>query len=464
MITPLEMGAFMTAGIGGITAFWSQLQGFTSRLRSLVFVTVDLHGHAGDNYLSYCFANYKALSLATKRYIANDNYVIPNKRYERVAFEVSGQVMTFFKGRYPIFVSVKKDAGGGFMDSNLTVSFFRGTIDFPTELMKAVELFNSRSHNKNENKSRRFMVNKFFGRSASMGNNQNHTEQDSGGATPSSISSDHLAGKIPLGITLDDIGAPSSKDPFGTLQYGPGILEFKEEIKRWMNSKEWFESKKIPHRFGAGLYGPPGTGKSSFIRATGQEFDLPIDIYDLTTMDNEELVKFWGYSLNKSPCMVVFEDIDRIFDKDKNVRTATNKSPLTLDCLLNCINGVQPADGILVMVTANDVSKVDPALGVPDETGRSTRPGRLDRTVYFGALDEAGRQAVAERILSDTPELIEQTVKAGIDESGAQFESRCAKLALERYWSDKSIGGTDAPVVLPRKMTLKKASLTGSKY
>lgn len=446
MITPLETGAFLTAGIGGITAFWSQLQGFTSRLRSLVFVTVDVQGYAADNYLAYCFANYKPLSLATKRYFANDQYVIPRKRYERVAFQMSGKAMTFFKGKCPVFISAKQDTAGNMRDSELTVSFFRGSLDFESELIKATNLFNDRSHSKNEKKSSRFTVTKFFGKSATFGNLGKEMEHE-GGATPSSIQD--LSGKIPLGITLDEIGAPTSKNPFGTLQYSSEILEFKEEIRRWMNSKEWFESKKIPHRFGASLFGGPGGGKSSFIRAAGQEFDLPIDIYDLTTMDNEELVKFWGYSLNKSPCMVVFEDIDRIFDKDKNIKTAQNKSPLTLDCLLNCINGVQPADGILVMVTANDISKVDPALGVPDETGRSTRPGRLDRAVYFGNLDKAGRQAVAERILSDVPHLIEATVEAGDKESGAQFESRCAKIALERYWSDKSIGGTDTVTYTP---------------
>jgi len=50
----------------------------------------------------------------------------------------------------------------------------------------------------------------------------------------------------------------------------------------------------------------------------------------------------------------------------------------------------------------------------------------------------------AKRILSDVPELIEQTVFDGDGETGAQFESRCAKLALERKWGGfKSYGKLD---------------------
>ena len=160
-------------------------------------------------------------------------------------------------------------------------------------------------------------------------------------------------------------------------------------------------------------------------------------------MDNEELVENWQNSLTESPCIVLLEDIDRIFDENRQIKTSKDKSPLTLDCLLNCISGVQPSDGILVLVTANDVTKLDPALGVPETTGKSTRPGRLDRAVYVGILNEKGRKKIAARILSDCSELVEKTVLAGEGETGAQFESRCSKLALEQYWGKFKVYGAD---------------------
>ena len=40
-------------------------------------------------------------------------------------------------------------------------------------------------------------------------------------------------------------------------------------------------------------------------------------------------------------------------------------NPLTFDCLLNCLDGVERSDGIFTIITTNDIAKVDPALGHP---------------------------------------------------------------------------------------------------
>jgi chaperone BCS1 len=36
------------------------------------------------------------------------------------------------------------------------------------------------------------------------------------------------------------------------------------DIKRFMDSGDWYASKGVPYRRGYLLYGPPGTGKTSF--------------------------------------------------------------------------------------------------------------------------------------------------------------------------------------------------------
>ena len=130
------------------------------------------------------------------------------------------------------------------------------------------------------------------------------------------------------------------------------------------------------------------------------------------------------------------EDIDRIFNEDKLIQqdSFSGKGKLTMDCLLNTISGIESADGILVMVTANDVTKLDEALGVPDDQGVSSRPGRLDKILTFGNMEEHCRQAMAELILSDCQHLIVNTVKDGDSETGAQFEKRCSDIALREFW------------------------------
>jgi len=113
-----------------------------------------------------------------------------------------------------------------------------------------------------------------------------------------------------------------------------------------------------------------------------------------------------------------------------------NVPHLTFDCLLNCISGVKQADGVFLVVTTNHVDKLDPALGIPDATGKSTRPGRIDKAIHLGLMAEPQRLQLAKHILSDYPELIAKTVEEGEGETAAQFQSRCAQLALSKFWTD----------------------------
>ena len=83
-------------------------------------------------------------------------------------------------------------------------------------------------------------------------------------------------------------------------------------------------------------------------------------------------------------------------------------TPLTFDCLLNCLDGVERTDGIFTIVTTNDISKVDPALGqprkLPDGTTEfiSTRPGTDPQSLSSLAPqdynDLAAQQKVFESI------------------------------------------------------------------
>jgi ATP-dependent 26S proteasome regulatory subunit len=77
------------------------------------------------------------------------------------------------------------------------------------------------------------------------------------------------------------------------------------------------------------------------------------------------------------PALVVLEDLDRLFLKS----TERGKGPkVTLQHLLNCLDGLGTQDGIIVVATANDTSSLDPSI--------LKRPGRFDRVVPFSKPDE----------------------------------------------------------------------------
>ena len=106
---------------------------------------------------------------------------------------------------------------------------------------------------------------------------------------------------------------------------------------------------------------------------------------------------------------------------------------LTFDCLLNCLDGVERADGVLLVITTNRLDKLDPALGVP-KSQISTRPGRIDRVLELRDLDDTGRRQLCQRILHEWPETWEETARLGAGETGAQFQERCTQLALTKHW------------------------------
>jgi hypothetical protein len=423
--------AGMFAGFGAIGLMWSQVKQFLSRVTSLLIVSVELNGQAETAFMAYAWNNMRCSRFGDRRFTSGDIFIRPKDRQGIIGFEMVGKSVTFFHGIKPIFVAATQNKNDEF-NGSVKISFFRGTFDIEKLVADSMSQFDESHHSTSSNK-KRYHIRKFFGSKPVQSNGIASPKGEAPAEGEKAISDATRAEFRPVGWDRKDLGAPIADVPFKNLSYAPHVKEFQAEIGRWKNSEKWFKEKGLSWRMGAGIFGPPGTGKTSFVRAVGQDLDMPIHVYDLTTMDNEELCRFWANSLAQAPCIVLFEDIDRIFDKDKSIKQSKGKS-LTLDCLLNCIAGVEQANGILVFVTANDLSKIDPALGIPDQDGKSTRPGRLDAGIYFGPLLAADREAVANRILSDYPEFIDKIVKDGDGETGAQFEARCMKLALKTFW------------------------------
>ena len=133
-------------------------------------------------------------------------------------------------------------------------------------------------------------------------------------------------------------------------------------------------------------------------------------------------------------------------DDDNNGRGPLGP-PLTFDCLLNCLDGVERADGIFTIITTNDLTKIDPALGqprqLPDGTTEfiSTRPGRIDKAVELTYMEPADKKRMATRILGEYEtqylemlEFIDQF--PDLQETPAQFQERCGQVALKCFWKE----------------------------
>lgn len=372
--------------------------------------------------------------MAIRHYNGSSEHVRPLRRVQRIAYEVPGvSPIVFWKGWRPLLVSRRVEGTGttSLKHSEISISFIRGLFDADELITEAMDSLNAHVDGKNHEK--RFRVFRTIG---TRRRNRDHTTI--GGPSGEAPEAINQKSRVEEGSARlikwkqSDLGIDSPKDPFAGLAFPSEISDAIEELKRWKESETWFREKRIPWRRGWLLHGPPGTGKTSLVRALAQLFDMPIFIFDLSTLSNEDMSREWTRLLSYAPCIALFEDIDGVFDGRKNVH---GEDGLTFDCLLNCISGVEPADGVFTVATTNDLSKVDPALGNPTNGDQSTRPGRLDRIVRLGEMSEECRRRVAERILADCPHLISDLVSGSAGDTPAQFQEKCGQIALANYWN-----------------------------
>jgi len=156
------------------------------------------------------------------------------------------------------------------------------------------------------------------------------------------------------------------------------------DIDWFMNNEHWYTEKGIDYKRGYLLHGPPGTGKTSSIKAIANKYSMPIFSLDLESIKtNNQLITLANDILYESPdkpYILAIEDFDRheMF-LDKWTYNSRQKK-VTLQCLLNVIDGVVESHGRILIITCNDKQRIE-------EIGALVRPGRIDRAIEIGYLD-----------------------------------------------------------------------------
>lgn len=449
------------AAIGLVTAFWSQVKMQLSRMVGLFFVKTMLSGYTlKDATLIYLVKNYKCVKLQEKSFWGTTEYVRPNQRNELVGMEAPPSGPNYWYGNKSL-VSVNV------WDNGLSISYVRGTFDITKFVSEAIEFHNKTKKNKDwKTGYDRYRIASYSGSIGQHDGTRGYAKQTMGGSPTKVVSpspagssdSSHDAGHIdiyrtiinnqelrydvlkPLHWTKEQLGQPKKDSAVAQLSLKQNVLDAVEEALRWRESEDWFKQRCIPWKRGWVLYGDPGTGKTAFIRALAQELNMPIATFDLSTMTNQDFTYSWEQAMSNTPCIALIEDVDAIFDGRKNIAAQGLNQGLSFDCLLNTIDGVQNTDGMFLIITTNNIEKLDPALGNPMANGNgaasmSTRPGRIDRAIRFEHLDEDGRIKMAKRIFEGMQEdKWKVLLSTGDKDTGAQFQERCCRLALKMFW------------------------------
>ena len=175
-----------------------------------------------------------------------------------------------------------------------------------------------------------------------------------------------------------------------------GIDEAKEELS------EIVEFLKDPRRFqrlggripkGVLMIGPPGTGKTLLAKAIAGEADVPF--FSISGSDFVEMFVGVGASRvrdmfeqgkKNAPCLIFIDEIDAVGrSRGTGMGGGHDEREQTLNALLVEMDGIETAEGVIIIAATNRKDVLDPAL---------LRPGRFDREVRVNLPDVRGREQI----------------------------------------------------------------------
>ncbi len=134
--------------------------------------------------------------------------------------------------------------------------------------------------------------------------------------------------------------------------------EIKFSVESFLNAKDFYVENNIPWKRGLIFHGIPGNGKTSLIRTIIANYNFkPVTI--VQEAENDTIREAFEYAQEQSPSLLYFEDIDSLLEN------------IDLSLFLNLIDGVSSKNGLFIIATANNVSKLKASV--------MDRPSRFDR-------------------------------------------------------------------------------------
>lgn len=151
------------------------------------------------------------------------------------------------------------------------------------------------------------------------------------------------------------------------------------------------------------LEGPPGSGKTTFAKIIGKACGLEVivgsvpEFFASSAGYLDSVVKaqreLFARAAAAAPCILFLDEINAMPDLATiSPRGKDWWTPVVLDFYLLLDSMIASRDGVIVIGATNRIEDISPVL---------LRPGRLERSIHIGPLDEAGLTNVLRTQLGD---------------------------------------------------------------
>lgn len=183
------------------------------------------------------------------------------------------------------------------------------------------------------------------------------------------------------GLSLDTLAGLGDAGEWGR--------ELAVDLEEWRTGKlSWSDVNR-----GILLAGPPGTGKTTYAKALAKSCGVELVASSLAQWQSaghlgdllKAMRKSFTEARKKAPCILFLDEFDSVGDRS----TARGDNALyvveKINGLLECLDGVEDREGIVVVAACNFPELIDRAF---------LRPGRLEQTIRIPLPDLPAREQI----------------------------------------------------------------------
>jgi cell division protease FtsH len=251
----------------------------------------------------------------------------------------------------------------------------------------------------------------------------------------------------------------SSRQPrLMTLQelsgYGPAQtwgLDLASDLAAWKaGDLAWADVDR-----GVLLCGPPGTGKTTFAAALSKSCEAHLVAASVARWQAtghlgdllKAMRKDFAEARKHAPSILFIDEFDSIGDRARFSDHHASYSIQVVNGLLECIDGLDDREGVVIVGACNQSEGIDPAL---------LRSGRLDRQIDIALPDEAARRAI---LRVHQPDALDEDVAekvASVTEgwSGADLEALCRRARRRARKERRAVVLEDFMAELPEQIAV----------